>query len=422
MTANPIPTPEPGSEPAWVEHHLGRLTTTPVRASGSHRGGQTAAAAALAGFDVTGYAATRSLVEPAADRGASGLSPWIRHGLLPLRRVWDHVEGGPNRDVERFRDELLWQEYARHLHARLGARTRWSLRGEPESGADEQWSPDEREMACVGTELTVLERDGWVTNQSRLWLASQWSVRGRRRWQAGEDLMFRALLDGSRAANRLGWQWTSGAGSARPHAWTRDQVEQRAPGRCAGCARRGDCPVEAAPPPGHLDETVDPGTEELLRHDDAPWLTAGPQVAERSGGDPPDTVWVTAESLGDDDPALVAHAGLPAVFVFDERLLARLRLAGTRLVFLAECLADLASRRPVDVHLGDPVAVLRDRHLATTAAPVPGNRRHRARLGDAVVESHPWPWLVPPHDGSVRSFSAWRRRAALPGATRSSRR
>ncbi len=394
----------------------------PVRASGSHRGGQSAADEALAAFDVTGYAATRSLVEPVAYRGASGLSPWIRHGLLPLRRVWDHVGGGPARDVERFRDELLWQEYARHLHARLGDRTRWSLRGEPESGADERWSEDEREMACVGTELRTLEQDGWVTNQSRLWLASQWSVRGRRRWQAGEDLMFRSLLDGSRAANRLGWQWTSGAGSAKPHVWTRDQVEQRAPGRCAGCARRDDCPVETAPQPGHLDETVDGGTDQLLRRDDAPWITAGPQAAERSGGDPPDTVWVTAESLGDDDPALVAHPDRPAVFVFDEPLLARLRLSGTRLVFLTECLADLATRRPVEVHLGDPSEVLRDRHVATTAAPVPGNRRHRSRLGDAVAETHPWPWLVVPHDGSVRSFSAWRRRAVLPGAAPTNRR
>jgi len=36
-------------------------------------------------------------------------------------------------------------------------------------------------------------------------------------------------------------------------------------------------------------------------------------------------VWLTAESLGDADPALAAHADLPAVFVFDEPLLARLR-------------------------------------------------------------------------------------------------
>lgn len=393
-----------------MAHHLSHLTPTPVRASGSHRGGQVAADRALDGFDVTGYATTRSTVEPIERRGASGLSPWIRHGLLPLRRVWAHVEGGPTRDVERFRDELLWQEYARHLYARLGVRTRRSLRADPPAGGDEQWSAEEREMACVGAELTALERDGWITNQSRLWLASQWSVRGRRAWQAGEDLMFRSLLDGSRAANRLGWQWTSGAGSARPHVWTRDQVEQRAPGRCAGCARRDDCPVEAAPTTGHPDGSVDPGLERLLRHDDVPHLTAGPRVVERSGDGPPDTVWLTAESLGDADPALAAHPGLPAVFVFDEPLLGRLRLSGTRLVFLAECLADLATRRPVEVHLGEPIRVLAERRVAVTAAPVPGHRRHRSRLGDAVVELHPWPWLVTPHDGSVRSFSAWRRR------------
>ena len=46
--------------------------------------------------------------------------PYIRHGLLTLPRVWAYVEGGPARDVGKYRDELLWQEYARHLYARVG--------------------------------------------------------------------------------------------------------------------------------------------------------------------------------------------------------------------------------------------------------------------------------------------------------------
>jgi deoxyribodipyrimidine photo-lyase len=118
-------------------------------------------------------------------------------------------------------------------------------------------------------------------------------------------------------------------------------------------------------------------------------------------------VWLTAESLGDDDPALAAHPDLPAVFVFDEALLARLRLTGKRLVFLAECLADLAQRREVQVFRGDPVEVLRGGGVATTYAPVPGWRRRSALIG--VDEVHPWPWLVRPHGGPAGSFSAWRK-------------
>ena len=47
--------------------------------------------------------------------------------------------------------------------------------------------------------------------------------------------------------------------------------------------------------------------------------TAGPEQAEVRST--PDAVWLTAESLGDDDPALTAHPRLPAVFVFDLPLL-----------------------------------------------------------------------------------------------------
>ncbi|MEM1249476.1 MAG: deoxyribodipyrimidine photolyase, partial [Acidobacteriota bacterium] len=53
-----------------------------------------AADAALAAFDVRGYAARRNEVLPRSRRGASALSPYIRHGLLTLPRAWDAVEGG----------------------------------------------------------------------------------------------------------------------------------------------------------------------------------------------------------------------------------------------------------------------------------------------------------------------------------------
>jgi deoxyribodipyrimidine photo-lyase len=124
----------------------------------------------------------------------------------------------------------------------------------------------------------------------------------------------------------------------------------------------------------------------------------------------PDAVWLTAESLGDADPALAAHPELPVVFVFDEPLLAELQLSLKRLVFLAERLAELTTARAdggVEVHLGDPAHVLADRALATTFTPVPKGRALRAALN--VVELHPWPWLVRPTAGPITSFSAWRR-------------
>ncbi|MGA7689771.1 MAG: FAD-binding domain-containing protein [Jiangellales bacterium] len=403
-----LPTPEVGDEVAWVRSHLADLAAedaSSIRASTSFRGGQSAADAALASFDVTGYARARNEVWPQPRRGASRLSPYIRHNLLCLPRVWDHVDGGPPRDVAKYRDELLWQEYARHLYARLGPALSRPLRHLPrESHA--VGNPWDRRMACVDLAVTELEQDGWLVNQTRMWLASQWTVRAGWRWRDGEDAFFAHLLDGSRAANRLGWQWTVGTGTGRPYGFSRHQVTKRAPGLCQRCALSRACPIEDWP-------TTDPGPTTDpppgLRHDVDLERTAGPSEPQTTGR--PEAVWLTAESLGCDDPALAAHPDLPAVFVFDDPLLRRLRLSGKRLVFLAETLSELARWRRVEVHRGDPRDVLTGRALAVTFAPVPGFA-HRARV-IAPVAIHPYPWLRRPGAGPLTSFSAWRKH--LPG-------
>ena len=58
-------------------------------------------------LDISGYAKNRSQVLPLEDRGASVLSPYIRHNILSLQRVWDHVAKAPFADREKFRDELM---------------------------------------------------------------------------------------------------------------------------------------------------------------------------------------------------------------------------------------------------------------------------------------------------------------------------
>lgn len=394
-----LPNPPPGEEVAWVESHLAHLCCDVTTRSGSHVGTQAAADAALASFDVTGYASRRNEVLPASRRGASGLSPWIRHGLLTLPRVHASVDG-PAQDRRKFRDELRWQEYARHLYARIGTRTSEPLRRSPHPVRDSGADPWDRSMRCIDVNLEELERDGWMVNQTRMWLASQWSVRHPAAWRDGEDAFFRHLLDGSRAANRLGWQWTVGTGTTKVYGFSRSQVRRRAPELCGSCVHRDACPIEGWPEDPPFDEVE---SDPRLRRDPAPDVTAGPRVVERHAD--PESVWLTAESLGDDDPALHAEPDLPVVFVFDGPLLERLALSSKRLVFLVDRLAELATQRSLEVHLGDPVAILRGRPLATTFAPVPG-WRSRARSLD-LAQVHPWPWLEIPRSGPVTSFSAW---------------
>ncbi|GAB3469460.1 FAD-binding domain-containing protein [Kineococcus endophyticus] len=393
-----LPSP-PTGRPAvldWVRTHLGHLTVEGPGdvAASAVRGGQSAADAALAGLDLTGYAARRNEVAPEHRRGATRLSPYIRHGLLPLPAVWAAAKDAPARDRSKFRDELLWQEYARHLYARVGRANGEHLRfGAPVPAQPWTREPWPEEMACVAATTGELHEDGWLVNQTRMWLASQWSVRAGADWREGAHEMYRHLLDGSAAANRLGWQWAVGTGTGKVYGFSRWQVEKRAPGLCGTCALKDACPVQDWP-----ETDAGPRVEPPEGLAGGP-TDAGPKRPEVQGD--PDTVWLTAESLGDTDPALAAHPDLPAVFVFDEPLLRRLRLSGKRLVFLAETLAELGC----DVHLGDPVAELAGRRVAVTFAPVPGFARRSARLDVAAL--HPWPWLRRPGSGSLRSFSAW---------------
>ena len=395
----PLLPPPPQTRPdvvGWVAEHLGHLAGDEVRPS-PVRGGQAAADAALAGLDLTGYARRRSQVLPVTSRGASRLSPYVRHGLLPLPEVWRAAGAAPAADARKFRDELLWQEYARHVYARLGRATLAPLRFGPPTGTG-PWEGDPwpDEMACMQEATRELTEDGWIVNQVRMWMSSQYSVRAGRDWREGAQEMYRHLLDGSPAANRLGWQWTVGTGTGKVYGFSRWQVEKRAPGLCGTCPLRRACPVQdwpaaqsgpkVEPPDGLAGGPTDAGPS-------SPTLTGTPEA-----------VWLTAESLGDLDPASQAHPDLPRVFVLDEPLLARLRLSGKRLVFLAETLAELGA----EVHLGDPRAELAGRPLATTFAPVPGWRTRSAALD--VVALHPWPWLRRPGSGSLRSYSAWVKR------------
>ena len=403
MTSLPVPEPGRPAVLSWVREHLGDLASgDPIAAP--TRGGQRAADAALAEFDVTGYARRRNTVLPTAARGASGLSPYIRHGLLHLRRVHDAVAGGPPDDVEKFRDELMWQEYARHLYARLGDATKRSLRYAVREDGPPRRNPWDTEAVCMQESWQELTRDGYLTNQARMWLASQWTVREGWGWRDGEDLFFRHLLDGSRAANRSGWQWTVGALTGKPYGFSRWQVRKRAPEMCTRCPLADACPIEDWPP----ERLPEPRTfiDPRMRRDDDLEYTVGPGSVVTL--DTPEIVWLTAESLGDDDPALAANPDLPVLFVFDEPLLWRLRLAYPRLVFLAETLADLAQRRTVIIHRGDvPTSLQSVGRFAVTHTPVPGWRRITAIAQPSQI--HPWPWLRPPHSGSVTSFTAWSR-------------
>ncbi len=363
----------------------------------SIQGGQTAGNQALANLNITGYANDRSEVLPVERRGATKLSPYIRHNIVTLEQVYQSVRQAPFKDREKFRDELFWQEFARHLYARVGVRLFENMRFQADAESlGDGWN---REMLCIDQVVTELETDGWLVNQTRMWLASHWTVRNKIGWKSGQERMHQHLLDGSRAANLLGWQWTVGSGTGKPYGFAKWQVDKRAPGLCTRCSLKNNCPIAEFPEEIPLDQLV---RDNIFDHDPDPATTAGPRSVVTNKK--PEFVLLTIDSLGDADAAMVAHPQLPVVFVFNQTALKKLQLSSQRLGFYLQTLQDLHTRRQVLTYLGDPYQFAREHPVAVTYAPVPSFKK----FAD-LAEIHPYPWLRQPHSGSVRSFTSWRK-------------
>lgn len=366
------------------------------------RGGRRAALETLAAFDVASYARTRNHV----GGGVSGLSPWIRHGVVSLAEVRDHSLGRVAHadQAEKFVSELAWREYWRRVHAVLGERISTDI--EPAAAAPRlphrldavpaDVLAAETGMDCIDAFVRKLHDTGRLHNHERMWLAS-WLVHVRRvRWQAGADWFLRHLLDGDPASNHLSWQWVAGTFSAKPYIFNRENLQTfTADAHCAACPVRGRCDVE-----GSYDDlaarlfAAPPGSARppLRIRPDGPWRPAGRDVPRRP------LVWLTLDSASSTSPAATAHREAPSLFVMDPAWLAAERPTLKRLVFLFECLAEVPG---LSVAWGDPgsivPAVARDAGcdgVAVAATPCPRVRRAaEAIAGELPVTVHEWPPL-----------------------------
>ncbi|NBT14078.1 MAG: hypothetical protein EBS56_10965, partial [Planctomycetia bacterium] len=216
------------------------------------RGGRAAALARLTRIDPTAYARTRNHTGGAV----TGLSPWIRHGVLGLAEVRDAALARVRTadDATKLVTELGWRDYFQQVHAALGD----AINRDIERPAS-RWRrpavdrvPDDvlaggTGLACIDAFVDRLHRTGWLHNHERMWLAS-WLVHVRGvRWRAGADWFLEHLLDGDPASNHLSWQWVAGTFSAKPYLFNRENLETYTDGaHCRGCPVLGRCDVEGS--------------------------------------------------------------------------------------------------------------------------------------------------------------------------------
>lgn len=369
------------------------------------QGGRQPALVRLAEIDPVAYARTRNHV----GGSVTGLSPWIRHGVVSLAEVRDRALAAVRApaDAAKLISELGWRDYWQQVHAALGD----GIHADIERPAALPRTPEQIErlpadvleadtgMHCVDAFVRRLHETGWLHNHERMWLAS-WLVHVRRvRWQVGADWFLEHLLDGDPASNHLSWQWVAGTFAAKPYIFNRENLESYTAGvHCGPCPLLGGCDVE-----GDYDGLTSrlflpaTGAERSTPLRIRP-AAAWPPPSGFGGvaAAPQPLVWLTLDSLSVTSPAAAAHPDAPRVFVLDPAWLEAERPTLKRLLFIFECLADIPG---VEVWQGKPREVVATRarahgcrHVVVAPTPCPRIRRAAEALSTELpVVASEWP-------------------------------
>jgi deoxyribodipyrimidine photo-lyase len=160
--------------------------------------------------------------------GTSGLSPYLRFGMLSARQAVAAAHAAADRATDRdarrgaetWLNELIWREFyiAILYHFPYARQTafRPALREIPwinDPGDFAAWAQGRTGYPIVDAAMRQLLQTGWMHNRARMIVASFLTKDLLVDWRWGERHFMQHLIDGDPAANNGGWQWTAGTGT-----------------------------------------------------------------------------------------------------------------------------------------------------------------------------------------------------------------
>lgn len=154
--------------------------------------------------------------------GTSRLSQDFKFGTLSVRAAWDAAGGlaeAAPEAVRKFRNELLWREFAYHWLAErpdlLEKPFRPEFEGFPwrqDEDRFQAWAEGRTGYPVVDAAARQLLRTGFVHNRARMIAASFLTKHLAVDFRRGEAHYLRWLTDGDWAVNTMSWQWSAGCG------------------------------------------------------------------------------------------------------------------------------------------------------------------------------------------------------------------
>jgi deoxyribodipyrimidine photo-lyase len=393
------------------------------------RGGRAAAKASLALIDPQVYERNRNFLAGNVTR----LSAYLRHGVLTLSEVRDYALRRVDHpeQASKFINELAWRDYWQRLYMQLGDGV-WQDREPYKTGnrASDYLTELPAEIAEGSTTLACMDgfsrqlvETGYVHNHARMWLAA-YVVHWRKvRWQAGARWFLEHLIDGDPSSNNLSWQWVASTFANKAYIFNRENLERYTAGTyCRTCphANAHTCPFERDY--DALEQTLFPRLSERLDQAVSP-ASQRPFTSLATDTPSPPAIgkpllWLHTDSLNPDSAMVRDHAGKPTVFIWDTEWLAKSRISLKRIVFLAECLQDMAGG--VELRNGDVATELVAAAKANQADYIVAQRTpdSRLRVAASTVERHlPVVWYDPPpfvemrRDFDLKRFSRYWQRA-----------
>jgi deoxyribodipyrimidine photo-lyase len=227
IPGRPLPAPQKFSSPP----QLASLEVPDLPKSTSmsiFQGGEVEAQKRLDAFiDSHIYAYTEARNRVDLD-GTSGLSPYLRFGMLSARQAaWAAREAGARaqdpasrQGVETWLNELIWREFyatilyhfPEVLHTAFHPELR-HIRWQEDNNGFTAWSEGRTGYPIVDAAMCQLNASGWMHNRARIITASFLVKDLLIDWRRGERYFMQRLLDGDPASNNGGWQWTAGTGT-----------------------------------------------------------------------------------------------------------------------------------------------------------------------------------------------------------------
>jgi len=178
----------------------------------------------------------------APTQAVSRLSPYLAAGMIGIREVWqaasavyEAVDGGERRNVEKYRYELSWREQNYHLlyyNSDLPVANYKSILNDiawrDDEAAFEAWKVGETGYPLVDAGMRQLNQEGYIHNRPRQVVASFLTKHLLIDWRKGARYFTKQLVDHDYASNHGNWQWIASTGTDSVDVRIFDPVSQLA--------------------------------------------------------------------------------------------------------------------------------------------------------------------------------------------------